>query len=59
MLSDGVCQGIEESTWLIELLSKPPKRNLKEYAEEILSSAIRRCTVKDDMTVSVIRLYKR
>lgn len=59
MLSDGVCQGIEESTWLIELLSKTPKRNLKEYAEEILSCAIRRCTVKDDMTVSVIRLYKR
>ena len=59
MLSDGVNQSPEEAPWLIELLSKPPKRNLQEYADSILAAAIRNNPPRDDMTVTVVRISAR
>jgi len=56
MLSDGVVQTAEESTWLLELLSRKPKSNLKEYAEIILSEAKKYSDSGDDMSVIVARI---
>ncbi len=56
MLSDGINQSPEEAPWLIELLSKPPKRNLQEYADLILRTAVQSSPPRDDMTVSVIKI---
>ena len=43
---------------VLDLLSKPPKRNLKEYADSILSAALKNLSHSDDMTVSVTRVIK-
>ncbi len=56
MLSDGICQSAEESPWLLELLSKPAKENLREYAELILTEAKRNEGISDDMSVAVLRV---
>ena len=56
MLSDGVAQTAEESTWLVELLSRKPRGNLKEYAELILSEAKKHTDGKDDMSVIVAKI---
>ena len=56
MLSDGVVQSAEESTWLLELLSRKPKSNLKEYAEVILTEAKKYSASGDDMSVIVARV---
>ena len=56
MLSDGVVQSAEESTWLVELLSRKPKANLKEYAELILSEAKKYSASGDDMSVVLVRV---
>ncbi len=56
MLSDGICQSGEECPWLLELLSKPPRENLKEYAELILREAKKNENSKDDMSVAVLRI---
>lgn len=56
MLSDGILQSGEESTWLLELLSRKPKQNLKEYAEYILAEAKKNSRSGDDMTVVVARI---
>ena len=56
MLSDGILQSAEESPWLLELLSRPPKRNLKEYADLILSEAKRHSGSSDDMSVAVVKI---
>lgn len=58
MLSDGVVQSAEESTWLLELLSRKPKGNLKEYAELILSEAKKYSASGDDMSVILARVGK-
>ena len=56
MVSDGVCQGFEESAWLIELLSKEPPTDLREYAEKILRMAIEKSGCADDMSISVAKV---
>jgi len=58
MLSDGVSQSPEDSTWLLELLSKPAKVDIREYAEYILSEAQKHSKSLDDMTVAVARVIK-
>jgi serine/threonine protein phosphatase PrpC len=58
MLSDGIGQGAEETPWLLDLLSKPPKRDLKEYADSILASALKNMAHTDDMTVLVTRVIR-
>lgn len=58
MLSDGIGQSAEDTPWLLELLSKPPKRNLKEYADSILAAALNNLPHTDDMTVMVTRITR-
>ena len=59
MLSDGIAQSAEDTPWLLDLLSKPPKRNLKEYSDAILSAALKNMPRSDDMTVLVTRVIKK
>lgn len=61
MLSDGISQSSEDSPWLIELLSRPPKKTLADYADHILSSALAHTEKenRDDMTVTVVKISKR
>ncbi len=58
MFSDGIAQSAEDAAWLLELLGKPPKRNLKEYADYILSSAMNNISRNDDMTVMITHVTK-
>ncbi len=58
MLSDGIAQSAEDTPWLLELLAKPPKRNLKEYADFILSSSLKHLPRNDDMTVMVTKVSR-
>ncbi len=59
MLSDGIAQSAEDAPWLLELLSKPPRRNLKEYSDLILSTSLKKLSRNDDMTVMVIKVMKK
>ena len=59
MLSDGIAQSAEDTPWLLDLLSKPPKRNLKEYADAILAAALKNMPRSDDMTVLVTRVVRK
>ena len=59
MLSDGIAQSAEDTPWLLDLLSKPPKKSLKEYADHILSTALKNMPRDDDMTVLVTRVVKK
>ena len=57
MTSDGVfCD--EESPWLVELLHKPNKRTLREYAAYILEQAESTVGTDDDRSVMVLRVKK-
>ncbi len=58
MLSDGVSQSTEDAPWLLELLSKPPKSTVGEYADFILASAVKSSKFKDDMTVVVAKIKR-
>ena len=58
MLSDGVSEIAEESPWLLELLTKPPKDTPKAYAEYILSEAKKYSKSHDDMSVIVVKIIK-
>lgn len=58
MLSDGVSQSTDDAAWLLELLSKPPKSSVGEYADFILSAAVKSSRFKDDMTVVVAKINK-
>ena len=58
MLSDGVCDPSEDSTWLVELLNKQPPSDVRQYADLILSSARKNSRSTDDMSVLVIRIEK-
>jgi stage II sporulation protein E len=58
MLSDGVSEIAEESTWLLELLTKPPKDTPKAYAEHILAEAKKHSKSRDDMSVIVVKIIK-
>lgn len=56
MLSDGVCQGADEAPWLIELLSKYNGHKPEELADKILDAAKKFSSLKDDMSVCVIKV---
>jgi serine/threonine protein phosphatase PrpC len=56
MMSDGIADITEDAPWLLLLLGEPPKQNLKEYADLILSEAIKNGAGGDDMSVTVIRV---
>ena len=58
MLSDGVSSTPEDAPWLLELLAEAPQRNIKEYAEYILSAAVKSSRTGDDMTVAVAKIKK-
>ena len=58
MLSDGVSQTPEDSIWLLELLGKPPKPDVRDYAEYILEAARVNSKILDDMSVAVARIIK-
>ena len=59
MLSDGIAQNAEDTPWLLELLARPPKRSLKEYADTILAAAMKNLPRSDDMTLLVTKVIKR
>lgn len=56
MLSDGVCDPAEDSTWLVELLNRPAETDLNAYADAILSAAQKNSRSNDDMSVLVMRV---
>ncbi len=58
MLSDGVSQSTEDSTWLLEFLNKPAKPDIRDFADSVLSAAIANSKTRDDMTVAVARIIK-
>ena len=57
MLSDGIT-GAEDSGWLPKLLAKPIKGDLTDYANLILSEAMKNTSPTDDMTVAVTRIQR-
>lgn len=58
MISDGILQSAEESPWLVELLAGPPPKTLKEYADLILSEAVKKSNSRDDMSVIVMKIIR-
>lgn len=58
MISDGVYLLPDDALWLFEFLSRPAPEGPREYAEEILAAAQRSSGIDDDITVSVVRVYK-
>jgi stage II sporulation protein E len=56
LLSDGILQTAEDAPWLLELLAKEPKRSLSDYAEFILSEALKNSRSHDDMSVTVLHI---
>ena len=58
MLSDGVSQSPEDSAWLLELLSTPALPDIRDYADRILSEAIKHSRSLDDMSVAVAKRVK-
>lgn len=58
MISDGISQSADEAPWLLELLSKPPRRTLKEFADAILAAAVENSRTRDDMSVVVLRIER-
>ena len=59
MLSDGVSQSPEDSTWLLELLNKPAPPSVKELAERIMDGALENQKEDDDISVSVLKIGRR
>ena len=58
MVSDGVYLLPDDAVWLFEFLSRPAPESPKDFAEEILAAAKRSSGIEDDITVSVLRLFK-
>ena len=56
MISDGISGAPEDTPWLLELLAKPAPDSLSEYANLILSEAVKNQPTRDDMTVAVLRI---
>lgn len=56
MLSDGVADEADDAPWLLLLLGEAPKNNLQEYANLILSEAMKNTSASDDMSVAVIKI---
>ncbi len=58
MLSDGVSQSPEDSTWLLEFLGAPPRSDVREYADFILAEAQKHSRSYDDMSIAVAKIVK-
>ena len=58
MISDGISQSADEAPWLLDLLSRPPRRTLKEYADSILAAAVENSRTRDDMSVLVLKIER-
>lgn len=58
MISDGISQSADEAPWLLDLLSRPPRRTLKEYADAILAAAVENSRTRDDMSVLVLKIER-
>lgn len=58
MLSDGVSQSGDDTPWLFDILNRPLRRGVKEYADAILTAAVRHTSHRDDMSVLVARVQK-
>jgi len=58
MLSDGIVGADEDLGWLLALLGKPLPDSLDECAKEIISRACKAVGLRDDMTVSLIKIKK-
>ena len=56
LLSDGISQSPEDAPWLLELLNKPAKRDIKAYADTILATAVKYNARRDDMSVVVLHI---
>jgi stage II sporulation protein E len=56
MISDGVADEADDAPWLLLLLGEEPKGNLQDYANFILTEAIKNTLNTDDMTVAVIKI---
>ena len=56
MLSDGVADETDDAPWLLLLLGEKPKGSLQDYANLILSEAIKNTKANDDMSVAVIKI---
>jgi stage II sporulation protein E len=58
MISDGVSQSPEDAVWLIEYLNKNKADNLADYADKILTLAVKNSAAQDDMSVIAVRIKK-
>ena len=56
MLSDGVSASVEDSAWLLSFLAREEVYGVEEYAKRILDLAAKKNRIRDDMTVSVIKI---
>lgn len=58
MLSDGVADETDDAPWLLLLLGEDVHGSLQEYANRILSEAIKNTRSSDDMSVAVVKIEK-
>ena len=56
MLSDGVSQNVEDTPWLIELISSPVGDDLDTFSRKIIDAAGKNQSPADDMTVVVAKI---
>lgn len=56
MLSDGICQGVDEAPWLLELISKYDGRSPKELSDRIIAEAGKHTAYGDDMSVVTVKI---
>ena len=57
MLSDGVCEGGDESLWLVELLNEAERYSPKELADKIVDMS-KRNGRGDDISAAVVKISK-
>lgn len=57
MLSDGVCEGGDESLWLVELLNEAERYSPKELADKIVDMSKRNGS-RDDISAAVVKINK-
>ena len=58
MLSDGISQTTEDSTWLLELISRVGHTTPADLCARILDAAREHTDCTDDMSVIVLRVRK-
>ena len=56
MLSDGIADDTDDAPWLLLLLGETPPKDLKDYADLIISEAKKNSKSNDDMSVIVMRI---